>query len=41
MGLDLKLANMPGSQAGLHNNERSATARKIRVEFLEEVFDEV
>jgi len=38
MGLNLKLANLPGSQAGLHNNERSATARKIRVEFPEEVF---
>jgi hypothetical protein len=38
LGLDLKLANLPGGQAGLHNNQRSATTRKIRVEFLEEVF---
>src|SRR5882757_6720383 len=28
MGLNSKLANMPGSQAGLHKNESSATAPK-------------
>jgi len=35
------MANMPGSQTGLHKTESSAKARRIRVECLEEVFDEV
>jgi hypothetical protein len=38
MGLDLKLANTHGDQAGHNEIECGETTRKIRVEFLEEVF---